>query len=122
MLSINAQIKSCIDLVIYRKNQITKDEILYKSVELDLEGVSNTKIIEVLKKYPAAHFIHDEAGLYLCYSRVFTLEEKEKEDKHRISNMKYQQNKINKYIDRKPENKEQVFKYLEAKQLLFILD
>ena len=131
MLTINAQIKSFIDLALYRKNQISKNTPLYKTVDYDLGGVNNKELIDLLIAYPEGNLKGECCGeydgqcdgvsLYYSYKRPFTKEEQEKENNHRVSNLGYAQSKIKKYMQRDDKNRDQVNAYLKAKGLEFIL-
>lgn len=131
MLTINSQIKSFINLALYRKNQILNNTPLYKTVDYDLENVNNSELISLLTEYPDGNLNGsccgeydgqcEEVSLYYSYQRPFTKEEQEKENNHRVSNLVYAQDKIKKYMQSDDKNRDQVNAYLKAKELEFIL-
>ena len=132
MLTINAQIKSFIDVALFRKNQIANNVPLYKTVDHDLENVSNSELITLITEHPEGNLDGsccggyddqcDTVDLYYSYKIPFTKEEQEKENNQRVSNLCYAQGKISKYMQRDDKNKDQVLIYLKAKGIVFILD
>ena len=123
MSTINAQVLAWIDAAADRKEQIKENKQLFKSIDLDLRGVSNPKIVELLTQYNEnAAVWADQDNAFLSYRRPYTEEEQEKEYKARIGNLHYLQNRINKYMVRRQENRTQVELYLKIKELEYILD
>ena len=132
MLTINASVKDCIDSILDIKAQIQENKTLFKSIEFDLENVSNKDLITLLTTFPNGSLNglcsgeyddqHDTVDLYYNYKRPYTIEEQKEEDQCRLNGIKYFQNKIKKYMLRKDENKVQVELYLKSKKLEYILN
>ena len=132
MLTINASVKDCIDSILDIKAQIQENKTLFKSIEFDLENVSNKDLITLLTRYPKGILSGSCCGeyddqcdivdLYYNYKRPYTIGEQKGEDQCRLNGIKYFQNKIKKYILRKHENKVQVELYLKSKKLEYILN
>ncbi|MED6317130.1 MAG: hypothetical protein VYA60_07790 [Pseudomonadota bacterium] len=107
----NAAVIGWIEWCQFYKKDLDKniDDYEPKTVEVDLEGIDNKTVIELLTQYPDAKFV-DNA---LVYKRRMTVAEHEQIIKNAERGLKAWTNKINNVVGNNSKMREETLAYLE---------